>query len=59
MTFDTLASKVKYSHYFYIKAALMALGCIGGMLLGEANGAFIFAGTVSLGAAIVLSYFGE
>ncbi len=59
MTFDTFATKVKYSHYFYIKAALMGIGCVGGAILGEANNAFIFAGTISLGVAIILGYIGE
>jgi hypothetical protein len=61
-TFDTLAHRVHYFHYFYIKAALMAVGYIGGWLLsptGEPNGAFLFAGVVSLIAAMALHYFGE
>jgi hypothetical protein len=58
MTFDTIA-KVKFSHYFYIKAALMAVGCIGGAILGEPNNAFIFAGVVSFAAAALLTYLGE
>lgn len=59
MTFDTLANKVKWSHYFYIKVVLMGVGCVGGMLLGEANNAFVFVGTISLGVALLLNYLGE
>lgn len=59
MTFDTIAAKAKWSHYFYIKAAIMGVGCIGGVLLGEPNNVFVFVGAISLGVAFLLGYLGE